>query len=271
MSEDRPKTGSEFPAELHLGLDDGPAGAPGGAFDDAILEPWEDVGPEVEFERARVRMQFRGLVFFAVTLVAVWSIFGWPIGASTLADFRYFLSGGDDPVDLGDVRALRSSGRSSLDVASNSYVRLENLVMTYEAESDTYQYFFCPLFNVVVRTPRTLPEKEIYRSVEIPSDLLYLVENRLAFAEDLTTGFSGEGRLLRADDAPRLRFLYEAYARTVTNPIPPEETWIFLDGDTPSTYWPYAAGYALAIVLVVMTGFFFWRAVRVYARLRAEL
>lgn len=255
----------DLPDEFRL------AGGGGGELDEALFAPDQEIAPEVEFAQARSRMQLRGVVFVVVLLAATWAIFGWPVGVSTVSDFAYFLQGGGEPVDLGDLRARRAAGEKRLDVPNNSYVRMSNLVMTYEAESDSYQYFYCPLFDVITRTPGPLPVKDVYRSVEIPGDLVWLVEKRLAFAEDLTAGFSGEGRLVRADQADRYRYLYDAYARTVTAPAPPEETWIFLAGDRPSTYWPYAAGYAIALLLVGMTGWFFLRAIRLYRRVRASL
>ena len=78
----------------------------------------------------------------------------------------------------------------------------------------------------------------------------------------LPPGALGQGPLLVQDAASRC-----GCARTVTNPIRPEETWIFLDGDTPASYWPYAAASVVALLLVFMTGWFFLRAFRVYRRL----
>lgn len=262
MADERPADETDVPEEFRL--------SPGDP-DDPILPPEHEVAPEVEYAKARTRMQLRGVVFAVVILAASSVVFGVPFGVSTIPDFEYFVAGSDQPVDLGDLRARRTAGEKRLDVASNTYVRLANLVMTYEAESDTYEYFYCPLYNIIARSSQPLPAKDQYRSVEIPADLLWLVEERLAFAEDLTAGFSGEGRLIRADSAPRYDFLYEAYARTVTAPAPPEETWIFLEGDRPSAYWPYAVGYALALLLVLLSGWFFLRAIRLYRRVRDSL
>ncbi len=154
----------------------------------------------------------------------------------------------------------------------NAYVSVRGQIMTYEAETEkgNESFFFDPLYNIITRTPRELPEKRSYRVVPIPSYLVYLVENRRAFAEDLTVGFDGTGRLLRADHAGRWGHIYKAYKRTIPDIPPPDETWILLDGDSPDTYWPYGVAYGVALLLVLMTGFFFFRAIRGLRRLQRE-
>ena len=260
----------EIPEEPR-GSDDDAGWPPAG--DDDLLDPWDEESPELELARARTRMVFRGFVFVAVAAVSAWCAFAF----STVKDFEYFLQSGDDPVDLGDLRAMRMGGRTSLGagpdpVPIDSYVKLQNQVMTYEAESDNNEYFYDPLFHIITRTGiGRLPKKQEYRTVEIPAKLAWLVEDRHAFAEDLTAGFDGEGRLIRVDQAPRLRYLYDAYKRTIVRLPPPDETWLFLDGDRPVDYWTFAAAYAAAVLLVLMTAWFFIRAVRNYRRLREAL
>jgi hypothetical protein len=269
MADERPSDDSSLPDDFRLAPGD--PGSLSRIQEDDLLDREEEVSPEDEHARARTRVHLRGVLLGAVLFASLWAVLGWPLGASTIPDFLYFFRSGEAPVDLGDLRARRATGETRLAVPGNSYVRLTGQVMTYEAESETYQYFYCPLFDIITRTPRPLPAKDQYRSVEVPADLVWLVEERLAFAEDLTAGFSGEGRLLRADQAPRHHYLYDAYARTVTRPAPPDETWIFLDGDVPSDYWAYVAGYALALFLLGMSTWFFVRALRVYRRVRRSL
>ena len=256
----------ETPLKWSGGSDD-PEQAVDFADDDEMLDRWNEESPEMELMRARSRMTFRGVVFVAVTAVSLWCVLGF----STLNDFSYFLAPGSGVIDLGDLRARRTGGEERLQVPPDSYVKLRNQVMTYEAESDCCQYFFDPLYNIITRTPRQLPEKNLYRSVEIPGKLAWLVQQRHAFAEDLTAGFDGEGRLVRVDRAPRWRYLYDAYERTIARMPPPDETYIFLDGATPGTYWTYGVAYAAALLLVLVTGLFFVRAVCSFLRLRDTL
>jgi len=262
MADERPSAEPDLAGEL----------PPTGELGDVLLPSELEVPPEAERARARRHLVFRAVLLATALFASVWVVLGWPVGASTIPDLLYFFQPADRPIDLGDLRARRGAREEPLEVPSNSYVRLANQVMTFEAESDSYQYFYCPLYDIVTRTRRPLPTaREEYRSAEVPAELQWLVEERRAFAEDLTVGFSGEGRLLRADRAPRYRYIYDAYARTVTAPAAPEKTWIFLDGDVPSSYWAYPAGYALALRLVGLTTAVFVRAVRVYRRVRASV
>lgn len=244
------------------GLVDGDWELPSGGDD--LLEAWEEEPIEVEYLRLRNRVLMRGILFVIVTAVSVFSI------SMTLGDLRYFMLGEEDRIDLGDIRDRRASGQKELDVPVDAYVSLKNQVMTYEAESDEYEYFFDPLYNIITRAPGPLPEKRYYRTVEVPSDLMWLLEDRKAFAVDLTAGFDGTGRLVRADAAPRwVRSIYDAYSDIVR--LPPDQVYVFLADTPPSAYRHIAIAYAIAAVLFFFTAFLFVRAARNLLRVRREL
>lgn len=235
-----------------------------GSLEDDLLDPWDEEPAGSEIQRAGRRALMRGVLFVLVLAVAAASV------VLTLTEFRYFLTYGEAPVDLGDVRARRIAGEESLNPPDNAYVSIANQLMTYEAESDHYQYFLDPLYFVITRTERDLPEKRQYRSVEVPAELIWLLQERHAFPEDLTVGFDGTGRLLRADRAPRwARAIYDAY-RDILRDRPADQVYLFLDGETPADYVSYAVAYGVAVLLVLLTGFFFLRAVLVYRRARRQ-
>lgn len=229
-----------------------------------LVEPWDEPDPHLEVQRTRNRVIIRAIVFVVLSAVAVLSVLG------SRQEFAYHAQGDDALVELGDVRERYSGGQTRLDVASNSYVEMKNLVMTYEGESDNYRYFYDPLYSVIVRTAAELPEKEVYRHVDIPASLVWLVENRQAFAEDLTVGFDARGRLLRADLAPRkLRRIAEQYNDIIRRPL--DEIYILLDGETPGGYAWFAVAYGIAALLVLLTALFLARAIRNYRRVLRSL
>ncbi len=245
-----------LPEGLRVSNDDDP---------DPLTASWgEEETPESEFFRARFRMRMRGAVFGTLAVVVTVSLM------LTVSDLRYFLLIGQEPIDLGCLRTRRAEGQEVLEVPSNSYVALENQVMTYEAESDRYEYFFDPLYNIITRTRRSLPRKQLYRTVEVPEHLVWLIEDRKAFAEDLTAGFDGQGRLLRADQAPRrAKSLYRVYEDIIQ--LPTNEVYLFYEGEAPRDYLSYAIGYLVALAIILTTGMFFIRSYRVYRRSREIL
>ncbi len=147
--------------------------------------------------RARRRVTLRAVLFGLVVVVAAWAVHGF---RDRLA---YFFSGGER-VDVGDVRALRASGVETLPASPGSYVRLENLIVSRdEVRTRTYRFFFCPIYRVLVRTARPLPEGSMrVAQAEIPEGLEYLVEQRKVFLEDFALHFDAEGWLRPLREVP---------------------------------------------------------------------
>lgn len=173
------------------------------------------------------------------------------------------------PVDLGDLdAALRSGGSLTRSFEHNRFVRLRNALLIEEREGapGTF-YFFDPLTNLVGVTTRPLPEKGA-SNVPIHAAYVPYLTERWVLPDDLTAAFSGEGRLLVADEAPRTyREVADYYRKTLDldGRRPDQPVWVFIDGVTPTqvrkTLWVYAA----ALLAVVMSA---WLTLRARLRVR---
>ncbi len=140
--------------------------------------------PDRALALARRRVTLRAALGGVVVLVAAWAVLGI--------------------VDVGDVRALRASGVETLPASPGSYVRLENLIVSRdEVRTRTYRFFFCPIYRVLVRTARPLPEGSMrVAQAEVPEGLEYLIERRKVFPEDFALHFDAEGWLRPLREVP---------------------------------------------------------------------
>ncbi|MBM4397620.1 MAG: hypothetical protein FJ087_18270 [Deltaproteobacteria bacterium] len=218
-----------------------------------------------EVSAARLRLVTRAVIAASVIAVGAWVVVtrSWP-------GIAYFLEH-PDLVSYGDVRELRAKGTKALDARTNSFVRLENLVVTNRAETSRYNYFWCPVFDVLVRTaaplpPIPVPSGRIYEA-EIPAGLEFLVEQRKVFPEDLSVRFDAQGRLVRLRDAPGWSGPVGQYARDVLRLADAEAdaAWALLDGESPRLRGA-DVGFLLAALVVAgfaLTALFLaWRAYR---------
>lgn len=180
--------------------------------------------------RARKRVRVRAALCAVVVVVAAWAVHGYR------DRIAYFFSAGER-VDVGDVRALRASGVETLPARPGSYVRLENLIVSRdEVRTRTYRFFFCPIYRVLVRTARPLPEGSVrVAQAEIPEGLEYLVEQRKVFPEDFALRFDAEGWLLSLDKVPGWDAGIREWVRDDLK-LSEEEiasSFALLDGETP--------------------------------------
>lgn len=156
--------------------------------------------------------------------------------------------------DLGDLRDLYLSGKKKLPARPFEYVRLENMLVTHdelESSSGKYRYFFCPIYDIVVRTSRPLPEPPIrIARVAIPNGLEFLVEQGKAQITDFGRSFDARGMLLRLRDMPGFRGGIDRFARERLKLSPEEidEAWGLLDGETPQDQ--YQAMFMLGVALL---------------------
>ena len=166
-----------------------------------------------------------------------------------------------EPTDIGDVRELYVSGTRELPASPGTYVRVRNLLVTHDelkSSSGKYRFFFCPIFNILVRTTRPLPEPPIRISrVEIPEGLEFLVEQNKVEIIDFGRSFDAEGMLLRLRDMPGFESGIEAFAleRLRLSQEEIEEAWGLLDGETPQNQYLAMFMLALAVLgVLVSTG-----------------
>lgn len=202
-------------------------------------------------ERARRRVTMRFCLCGLVVVVAAWAVHGYwdRIG--------YFFSGGD-LMDVGDVRALRASGVETLPAPPGSYVRLRNLIVSRaEVSSRTYRYFFCPIYRVLVRTARPLPEGSVrVAQAEVPAGLESLIEQRKVFPEDFALHFDAEGWLLPLREVPGWKAGLQDWVRNDLKLSEDEinASFALLDGEAPrGQYW--AVVVLASSILIVLASF----------------
>ena len=183
-----------------------------------------------------------------VLVVAVWAMVG------TWNDVRYAAGGLlGEPLDLGDLR-VRHRTEAELVVPvgpAGTWVRLANAVVTYEAGSAEggYNFFYSPLYRIVVRTKKDFPPKRVGGTYQVEDHLVPLIARHEIEPQDLTSGFDGEGRLYRASEVPGLvRTLLEYYAPGIHAPL--DQAWVFLEGETPVSAWPYLLLWALCLAAI---------------------
>lgn len=219
--------------------------------------------PEAMVAKARTQVRLRLALMLALTVAC----------AATLwfnrQDMAYWLTD-SAPSDYGDLRQRWMAGERPGDgkwpeLTSNSYVKFENLIMTEERESagGSY-YFFEPMTRMVVVTSRALPEKNP-RANTVHSSFAELVNQRWLLVHDMTAGFSGQGRLIKESEAPRK---YRKTARAyrdylqLDSRLDGKDLWIFLDGVEPASQSIYLWIYAVAILVLLLSGYFYWKAHR---------
>lgn len=181
-------------------------------------------------QKAWRRVRVRAALLLGVLAVSAWSVSGFR------DRIRYWFEGGD-LVDLGDVRALRASGVEVLPARPGMYVRLRNLIVSRdEISTRTYRFFFCPIYRVLVRTARPLPEGSLrVAQAVVPEGLEYLIEQRKVFPEDFALHFDAEGWLLPLDRVPGWKSGLEQWVRTDLKMTDAEiaSSYALLDGETP--------------------------------------
>ena len=207
-----------------------------------------------------------GTLTFLLVALSVWML--W----MTRTELAYWLQRGKPPVEAGRLVEKWKAGERELWLESNTFVHASGLFSTMESEAhaddagseelsdpDVFRFFLCPLYNIVVRTrePFTPKPERAAWNLELDSELVSLVVNKQAFASDLSNEVRVTGRLLRATDAPywyRKPLLY--FARR--GHLDPKSLWLFLDGESPTTYGSYATLWGLGwITILASLGLYF--------------
>ncbi len=166
--------------------------------------------------------------------------------------FLYFLKFNSPPTDLGNARKLVASGHRFIDMPSNSYVKVEDLMITKPANTKVHKFFFSPLLDIVVRTKRPLDIPDLRPSrYPVPAGLVFLLQERKVEPEDFSTHFNAEGRLVKITEYPGwkggLQKFYGSLLKGHEN-----KAYILFDQDTPwSHVWDAVALFALAAGLLL--------------------
>lgn len=242
----------------------------GGAGDDdldpEIAEALAATGPRRGVNMLRLRLTLTALLTFLAGYL-MWF---------TYADFAYFISGQDAPTDIGNLKKRWAGGERQLDVATNTWVKVDGMFTTLESVSGDEEqlakdqaeahFFLCPLYNIVVRTEQPFIDKNAIRvrqSMSLSIDPVFapLLINKRAFPEDLAQTFSGQGRLVRASEAPKwARSGAKFYV--VRLGVDPDDLWMLLDGDTPEDHVLVAVLWGVAPLVPLTSLFLLWRAWR---------
>jgi len=252
---------------------------------EALFAAWDQrdgatvAASEPGAHEARLRLLSYGVrlrLIVSLILIGVTAFFMY----KTRDSFSYWLSG--SPQELGDLREAWATGDRTLEVESNTYVKLDGLIISRvysqtrspdDAPDDpVYKLFFDPMFNIVVRTARELPRPAWNHMgmMEIDDRLIDLIKQKKVFPSDLTVSFGGSGRLIRAADVPEdMRRAVNTYARDTK--LETEDLWVFLDDDTPSRHSLAGIIWGLAAIVPLVSLFFLLRAIRLRARVQRQL
>ena len=267
-----PPSGSELEAVFRQwekerpGLDDDPAPyEPALSDDELLLEHELARRPEAIVDRARRATRIRLLLMVVLVAACAVTLF------ANREDFGFYLLNETDLVDYGDLRKQwidggRPGKAGFAEFSHNRWVRLRGAIMTEERESTSGTFFFYePMTHMVVVTSRSLPEKNP-RNNSIHGAFAPLINQRWMFPTDLSAEFSGQGRLLTEDSAPRrYRPILQAYRDLLLlDKRLPEgaQLWLFLDDVSPSSQRLYLYIYLIAFFVVVLSGVIYWRARR---------
>lgn len=247
----------------------GVAPPPGLVTDDVPLTDEElaldhEVAKTPEAILARARRAARSRLIFAILLSTVAALTLW----FNRGDFAYFLLDAGDVVELGDLRERwrageRPDGDGFGTLQSNTWVRFENAIMTEEREGGSGSFFFYePILSAVVVTRRALPDKHM-RTIALHASFAELIGGRWIHPHDLSAAFSGEGRLLEASEAPRrYRSILKRYRAWLhlDRRLGDRPLWLILDGVKPPDQAVWVGIYVVALLVILLSLFFYWRA-----------
>ncbi len=246
-----------------------------------LFNDWDDRdldGAEPGAAEAEIR-----ILGFGIRLRLVMSLILFAVAAAvmipTWSRLSYFLED-SEPVAAVDLRKAWLAGERTLPGTSNTYAALDGLVITMESpeyirEGDggeivaRHRFFFCPLFNIVVLTPKELPEKPWHRTVDIVPGFIELLQQRRAFPYDLAVEFNGVGRLVAGDDAPaEMRKAVNTYSAKLD--IDKSDLWVFIDGNKPKDHGLMVAIWILAMLVPLVSVIFLLRALRERSQLQGK-
>jgi predicted small integral membrane protein len=180
------------------------------------------------------------------------------------SDVSYWAQGDDSLQDVGHVGEMWTGGATTLEAPSNHYVSMDGLFVTLESEGErdsakigerevVSRFFFCPLYDVAVRTQQPFPDKPVRQqwSLEIDGRFASLLEERRAFPVDLTVTVAVQGRLMRASDVPYWHSDPLIYYQQVSG-ISAREMWLMIDGSKPSDHRSSALFFGVALLIALV-------------------
>ena len=191
--------------------------------------------------------------------------------SNSFADFAYFFTS-SDPVDLGDVRQAYLQDDPLEEMGHNRYVKMDGMIPTSVFDSAKHRYFFCPLYNVIVRTPQSIREKQTHKSYfEIQPGEERILKEKLAFVWDLPIRMNMRGRLMAVESLPgRYSHIWKSFRHELDfrtdKPI-----YILVDQEEPGDFWWYLLAYLGSFAIIAFSGLGYLKAVRHERALRQSL
>lgn len=218
----------------------------------------EPHGLRLRFDRFRLWITLTCFVTFLA---------GWMMWL-TRHEVTYWLQRGSEPLDLGDLGERYKSGARTLDAPSNRFVKVRGLFATHESEAETdgdevARFYLCPMFHIIVRTPRPLPDKPFHRtaSLEVDSGFVPLLQERKAFPVDLVVRLEAEGRLMRATDVPKWHTAPVHHFASRTG-IDRGDLWLLVEGDVPEVHGRFVMLWGLSICMALFANALLFRSWR---------
>lgn len=216
--------------------------------------------------------EMRVSLIFRSALAAIVLIFAsFPI-SSLVPDVSYWLFAPSTPIPLGNLRAPEFDPESLKKLKTNDYVSFENDVIQYNeirSSDSKYVFYYSPLTHCVVRTAQIIPQKTAAEVSYLSArEVQWIIEGKV-LPEDFSVGLTGSGRLMTAKDAPDwARSAIEFMANSSGDSQ--DSMFFLLEGDTPSSYGGFAALFAGAMLLVLMTLLLWGRAFMKFLKLKKE-
>jgi hypothetical protein len=227
-----------------------------------LQEPSSDLERLGRVRDSRLKLVLRTMVFVGA-LVACGHIL-----RLSLPDLEYFLSRGQAPVELGDLRSpeFRSSVLDGL--PSNALVSFRNDVITMDRiRTKEHEFYFSPLSKSIVRTAEALPDKSAYELLtnELDPWETDLVLAKKAFPEDFQVTFEGTGRFLHNQELPSWTKPLLAYYSKGSGTAP-DQIHLIMDGELPQNQWPALVICLAALLIIFITLGLFIRALGAYLK-----
>ncbi len=193
--------------------------------------------PYALLEQARFHYKLRQVIF--VVLLGLTAMFIW-----SHRDNLGLALDMSAPVDLGNARSHYLAKNMDLGAENGQYIKMEGLIPTRyrvgegEGGSVYFTDYFCPIFNIAVRTREIPPPQPDFQGRQylggFPPEYIELIQRRRVHVENLQVHASVEGRIFRMDMAPAyVRDMVDYYERFLDRPV--HQSWIVVDGLTPAS------------------------------------
>jgi hypothetical protein len=216
--------------------------------------------------RVRRTRQIRWITFLVVATLSGMGLWG------SRLDIAYFFSP-SEAVSMGDLRVAYVEGVESLPAKSNRYVQADGLIATLIHDANQRQYFFCPLYNLLVRTPNPvrLPVNKVVHEIDPVDEKL--LRGQKALVWELAVDVSVKGRLVALSDLPgRWMDIWKHFAPDTEGAdsargVEASRVHVLIDGgledeERPGAYLRHVLVGGASLAITFITGFFYRRARR---------